>query len=81
MRYALVKNKKVINIIEWDGFTPYEPAGGTIMVRLPESSMVDFNWDYDGMAFWPLVIEASKLSSDIPALNSAQLQALPNVIA
>jgi hypothetical protein len=54
MKYALVSNKKVVNVIEWDGYSEYSPGGGISMVHVPDTAMVDIGWDYDGLAFWPI---------------------------
>lgn len=33
MRYALVKNDEVINVIEWDGVSEYTPPAGCTLLE------------------------------------------------
>lgn len=44
MRYAIVRNNLVENMIVWDGVTPYTPPDGTILVQ---SEAADIGWIYD----------------------------------
>ncbi len=43
-KYAVVKEGKVVNTIEWDGITNWSPPQGTILIR---SDIGDIDDDYD----------------------------------
>lgn len=44
MRYAIVRDGIVENVIVWDGETPYSPPEGTILVA---NENVGIGWSYD----------------------------------
>lgn len=48
MRYAVVKNNVVENMIAWDGVVPYTPPQGTILIQ---SDMAGPGWIWDGNNF------------------------------
>ena len=49
MRYAQIKDNLVINVIVWDGETPYDPGEGITLVKCPDKVGVGFT--YDGKKF------------------------------
>lgn len=53
MRYALIKESKVVNIVEWDGETEYQPDGDLVLVPPPaeDGSTVAIGWRYADGAF------------------------------
>jgi hypothetical protein len=46
MRYALIADDKVINVILWDGSTDWSPPTGTEVVSLAGLDEVAIDWDY-----------------------------------
>jgi hypothetical protein len=54
MRYALVNdNNVVVNVIEWDGVTPYAPAER--IVPCPDDWRIGIGSTYDGSVFTPTI--------------------------
>lgn len=51
MRYAMVKDGFVINIIKWDGVSPYTPPEGTTLVPATNDATIGGTWD--GNVFGP----------------------------
>ena len=49
MRYAQIKDNLVINVIVWDGKTPYDPGEGITLVKCPDT--VGGGFTYDGKKF------------------------------
>lgn len=47
--YALVNNGTVVNVIEWDGVSPYSPPSGSTVV--PVSGNVGIGWSYTNGTF------------------------------
>lgn len=45
MRYAIVIDGKVDNVVEWDGITQYEPEPGEL-VKLHDQARVAAGWTY-----------------------------------
>ena len=50
MRYALINDGTVENVILWDGSTDYEPPAGTTLVEIG-SNIVHIGYLYDGTTF------------------------------
>jgi hypothetical protein len=48
--YALVQNGFVINLIVYDGVSPYDPTQG-VPVPIPGGSAADIGWTFDGTNF------------------------------
>lgn len=48
MRYALICNNQVVNVIEWDGEQEYLPADDCIAVLCPEDVSVGWSVTSDG---------------------------------
>lgn len=44
MRYALVKDGKVANVILWDGSQPFNPPDGSTPVPISEEDFVDIGY-------------------------------------
>ena len=55
MKYALILNGVVNNIVVWDGVTPYSPNG--TLVNLDGSSYVDIGYTYENGVFTAPVVE------------------------
>lgn len=51
MRYAVVRDGIVENVILWDGERPWQPPEGTTAVAC--ATEVSIGWIYDGDAFQP----------------------------
>lgn len=53
MRYALIKAGKVVNIVEWDGESVYQPDGELVPLPPPaeDGSTVAMGWTYADGAF------------------------------
>jgi len=49
MRHALIKDGTVINVIMWDGESPYDPGEGVTIK--PCSDLVGGGFTYDGKKF------------------------------
>ncbi|XBS71166.1 hypothetical protein ABK905_09470 [Acerihabitans sp. KWT182] len=45
--YAMIENGVVINLIVWDGITPYNPGTQYILLQVPDGALVDrgYSWD------------------------------------
>lgn len=50
MRYAIVHNEKVINLIEWDGKSKYKPTKGEL-VKVGDVNGVSVGWIYKNDKF------------------------------
>lgn len=50
MKYALIENGQVSNIIEWDGESDLGPI---VPVPIPDGALVDIGTKYDGAEFVP----------------------------
>lgn len=48
MRYAIVKDGVVENVIAWDGETPYQADGELVSL---DGVVAGVGWTYDGKAF------------------------------
>lgn len=59
MRYALIHDGIVKNVIEWDGNTEtWSPSEGTVAIAVDSDTMVGPGFFYDGSTFvQPVVIE------------------------
>lgn len=44
MRYAMINAGTVINVIVWDGETPFDPGDGVTLIR-SDSAQIDDQWD------------------------------------
>ena len=51
-KYALIENGTVVNVILWDGVTPWDPPEGQTAVALAETGAW-LGWTYDGTNFSP----------------------------
>ena len=70
MRYAQIKDNVVINVIVWDGETPYDPGEGITLVKCLD--IVGGGFTYDGKKFTaPAPVEA----------ETGQLQGLRDELA
>lgn len=49
MRYAVVVDGIVTNVVLWDGESTWQPEGE--VVAIPEDSPVGPDWTYDGSGF------------------------------
>jgi hypothetical protein len=49
MRHAQIQDGTVINVIVWDGETPYDPGEGITLVKCPDT--VGGGFTYDGKKF------------------------------
>lgn len=54
-RYAIINDNAVVNVVLWDGETPYNPDG--VLVLIPEEQAVDTSWSYANDEFIPPVME------------------------
>lgn len=52
MRYAIVSDGIVADVVEWDGATPWTPPDGTTLQQLGDSP-AGSGWTFDGSAFAP----------------------------
>ncbi|PXX15857.1 hypothetical protein C7399_109192 [Paraburkholderia tropica] len=46
MSYAIIENGAVVNIVEWDGTTNWQPPEGTTVVQIPAGSYVGIGSTY-----------------------------------
>lgn len=51
-RYAVVLNDEVINVVVWDGITPWAPEEGEA-VLVPEGEVAGIGWSYVDGVFAP----------------------------
>lgn len=54
MRWAVVQDGTVVNVIEWDGIKPYQAAHGTTLVQHDE---VGIGWTYENGELVAPIIE------------------------
>ena len=59
MRYAIVKNNLVENVIVWDGKSPYTPPNGTIVIA-SETAEIGFIYNSDTGEFYAPVQEGAE---------------------
>lgn len=52
MRWAIVQNGIVTNIVLWDGQETWQPPMGAAIIALNET-VCDIGWLYDGTSFSP----------------------------
>jgi hypothetical protein len=73
MNYALISNGLVVNMIVWDGQTPYAPPAGVQLVASTSDS-VSMGWSYaDGQFIAPPEAELVPESApDQPTSTGAQ---------
>lgn len=76
MKYAIVKNGKVVNTIEWDGVVysqetgkGWSPESGTVAILLPEDSPVSSGYDHVNGEF------EGPAAAPIPPVTAAQVLA------
>ena len=63
MRYAIIKDGVVENVIAWDGEAAYDPGEGFEAVRTDDAQI---GWTYDGEAFTPPVPAPSEAKALMP---------------
>jgi hypothetical protein len=51
MNYAIINNGTVINIVLWDGVSPYNPGSGNTLVLIPADTFVNIGYTYNGSTF------------------------------
>lgn len=52
VRWAVVENGAIVNVIAWDGVRPYQPEPGQQLVRVtPGTGKAFIGGDYDGQRF------------------------------
>ena len=68
--YAVILDNEIINIIVWDGVTPYTPMVGAILVECPEG--VGIGWQYDGSTYLPPVDKAAIAEENQPTTTGTQ---------
>jgi len=51
MTYAIVQNGTVINTIEWDGLSAWQPPSGTSVVQIPDGAYVGIGSTYSNGVF------------------------------
>ena len=44
MRWAVIANGKVENVVIWDGQSNWSPGEGFVVVELPDNSPVSIGW-------------------------------------
>jgi hypothetical protein len=49
--WALIENNSVVNVILWDGISPFELPSGTQAVAVPAGVMVGIGYSYINGAF------------------------------
>lgn len=52
-RWAVVDDGIVVNLIVWDGESPWSPPSDARVIEIPDDSPVDIGWSYDGSNFAP----------------------------
>jgi hypothetical protein len=67
--YAVILDNEIINVIVWDGETPYTPMVGTTLVECPEG--VGIGWTYNGTNYDPPKI-VTPSSEDQPTTTGTQ---------
>lgn len=51
MNYAIVQNGIVVNTIEWDGVSPWQPPAGASVVLIPDGAYVGIGSTYSNGVF------------------------------
>lgn len=49
-RYAVINSGNVINVVEWDGVSSFNPGAGNTLVQ---SNVAGPGWTYNGTTFMP----------------------------
>ena len=53
VKYAVIENDEVVNIILWDGKTAYDPGRGRTLVPMSDlPSGADFGWRRGSQGVW-----------------------------
>jgi hypothetical protein len=51
MKHAVLSEANVVvNLIMWDGVSPYNPGDGLRLVPVSEYLFIDLGWTWDGMS-------------------------------
>lgn len=80
MRFAIVDNHVVVNVILWDGEEQYEPPEGTFLCEVPDE--VSVGWTcVDGVLYPPPPAEPYPEPEEDPAIQDAKLSALNELTA
>lgn len=76
--YAVVEDGEVVNVVAWDGVTPWEPPEGSQVVSIPSDVNAGIGWAYiDGVfAAPPPPPVQPKSAEQILAENTAARNAL-----
>ncbi|MEZ0602968.1 hypothetical protein ACAX43_12555 [Paraburkholderia sp. IW21] len=76
MRFAVIQNGLVSNIIMWDGASTLALPNGATTVQLADTQNVGVNWAYDGAAF--SAPPQPTLTVTLDQAKKSQLKALSN---
>lgn len=49
--YAVVKAGVIVNVVVWNGSTPWTPAADETVVAIPSDQPAGIGWTYDGSVF------------------------------
>lgn len=50
MKHAVLSETNiVVNLVVWDGVSPYNPGDGLRLVPCPENLYIDIGWTWDGI--------------------------------
>jgi hypothetical protein len=79
MRYAIIENGQVVNIILWDGQTTYDSE--SVPVLIPEDKNVGPGWSYDGTTWTEPEQDDPGVPVDDPAVIQAKQDALSALVA
>jgi len=72
MRYVIVKDGVVVNVIEYDGSSPYEVPSGHVLV-CHEHADAEIGWKFDGQAINPTPMSKPDEDQDIAGGKTARL--------
>jgi hypothetical protein len=79
MRYAIVQDGQVVNVILWDGMTAYDAPSTPIAI--PDDLAVCPGWSYDGSNWTAPDEPEPDVPTDDPAVAQAKQDALAALIA
>jgi hypothetical protein len=79
MRYALVKDGQVVNVILWDGETPFDADSTPVLI--PDELAVGPGWSYDGTSWTAPAVEEVPPPTEDPAVVQAKQDALTALVA
>ncbi len=88
--YAIIKSGTVVNIVEWDGVTEWEPGEGVSAIKVKNGVSVEIGYTYDGSKFIAppepepthdeLVLESTQTKEQLRATADSTIEPLADAV-